>query len=486
MASMGEFRTRLSPLHVTLLQAVLRVAGRRVEPMLVGGAVRDGCLGRPGPTDLDVAVPAHALTIARAVADRVRGAFVALDAERGAGRVLVDGQRLDVSDYRAPTLEQDLAGRDFTVNALAVPIRALLRSGRAPVIDPSGGLGDLRARRLRLPAPGVLDEDPVRTLRGVRLEGALGFRLMPSTARAIGAAGPGLARVAAERVRDELAGFLALAHTAAALRRADQLRLLAVVLPEVEPMRTTRQALPHRFAVLEHSLRAVAGADLVVAKPHALAPFGEELAGHLSGPLAGGFERAHVLKLAALLHDVAKPQTRRLVDGQVRFFEHDVRGEASVRAIGDRLRLPGAVTAVLARLVRHHLRPMHLGGAEEVTGRARYRFYRDLGPETRDLLLLALVDAAAVRGQSPLAIWPRAALIRDLLGGWQRERQTAAAPPLLRGEDIMTRFGLAPGPAVGWLLGRAREAQDLGLVSTRGEALAYLDSQAGDPYSTGT
>jgi poly(A) polymerase len=233
--------------------------------------------------------------------------------------------------------------------------------------------------------------------------------------------------------------------------------------------------------VLEHSLRAVGGADIVVARPHLLAPFGEELAGHLSELLAGGFTRADTLKLAALLHDVAKPQTRRLVGGRVRFFEHDVRGEASVRLIGERLRLPGAVAGVLARLVRHHLRPMHLGGAGEVTARARYRFYRDLGPETRDLLLLALVDAAAVRGQSPLAIWPRAELIRDLLRGWQRERQASAAPPLLRGQDVMARFGLAPGPTVGWLLGRAREAQDLGLVATREEALAYLDSHAGGP-----
>jgi len=479
---MGDFRIqRLSPLHVALLRAVLRAAGRRVDPVLVGGAVRDGCRGRPGLIDLDVAVPARALTIARKVADHLGGAFVLLDAERGAGRVIVDDQQLDVTDYRARTLEEDLAGRDFTVNALAVSIRALLRSGRAPVIDPTGGLRDLRVRRLRLPAPGVLDEDPVRTLRGVRLEATLGFRLTAATARAIAAAAPGLARVAAERVRDEVAGLLALTDTARALRRADRLRLLAVVLPEIEPMRSTLQSPPHRFAVLEHSLRAVGGADIIVARPHALAPFGEELAGHLGGPLGGGFVRAHTLKLAALLHDVAKPQTRRLVGGRVRFFEHDVRGEASVRTIGERLRLPGAVTAVLARLVRHHLRPMHLGGVGEVTARARYRFYRDLGPETRDLLLLALVDAAAVRGQSPLALWPHAALIRDLLRGWERERQTTAAPPLLRGEDIMTRFGLAPGPAVGWLLGRAREAQDLGLVSTREEALAYLDSHAGGP-----
>jgi poly(A) polymerase len=165
----------------------------------------------------------------------------------------------------------------------------------------------------------------------------------------------------------------------------------------------------------------------------------------------------------------------------VRFFEHDLVGAARVRVIGGRLRLPERATAVLERLVRHHLRPMHLAQAGEVTSRARYRFYRDLGQDTRDLLLLALVDAAAVTGASPLAVWRRAGLVRDLLAGWPEAESVAAALPLLRGQDVMARFGLAPGPAVGDLLARAREAQDLGLVRTREEALAYLDSSGGAP-----
>jgi hypothetical protein len=122
---------------------------------------------------------------------------------------------------------------------------------------------------------------------------------------------------------------------------------------------------------------------------------------------------------------------------------------------------------------------MHLAEAGAVTARARYRLYRDLGAETLDLLLLALVDAAAVRGQSPLALWPRAVLIRDLLGGWEAQQRAAAGPPLVRGEDVMARYGLAPGPEVGRLLRQAREAQDLGLVHTRDEVLAYLDSCVG-------
>jgi hypothetical protein len=170
-----------------------------------------------------------------------------------------------------------------------------------------------------------------------------------------------------------------------------------------------------------------------------------------------------------------------VVAGRVRFFEHDLIGAGRARDIGERWRLPERAVALLERLVRHHLRPMHLAQAGEVTRRARYRFYRDLGADTRDLLLLALVDAAAVTGASPLAVWRRASLIRDLLGGWQDADSAAAAPPLLRGQDVMARYGLTPGPAVGHLLARAREAQDLGLVRSREEALAYLDSPDGDP-----
>ncbi len=475
---------RLSRAQAAALRAVAAAAPRRSAPALVGGAVRDAWLARAprfGAADLDVAVPAGALDLARRVAGRLGGAFVPLDPERGTARVVAPGLHLDVTTWRAPTLAGDLAARDYTVNALAVPVRELLRHGRAAVIDPTGGLEDLRARRLRVPAPGALEADPLRALRGARLEGALGLRLTPATAAAIRAVAPRLAQVAMERVRDELFLVLALPDAARALRRMDVLGLLRVIVPEVEPMRATSQPAPHRFAVLEHSFRAAAGADRVLARAAALTPFGEELAAHMTELLGGDVTRGQLLKLAALLHDVAKPETRRVIGGRIRFFEHDVIGAVRARRIGERLRLPGRATGVLERLVRHHLRPMHLAASGTVTLRARYRFYRDLREDTQDLLLLALVDAAAVTGASPLRVWRRADLIRDLLGGFPERHAAASAPPLLRGEDVMARLGLPPGPAVGRALARVREAQDLGRVRTREEALAHLDSLSGGP-----
>jgi poly(A) polymerase len=467
---------RLTRPQIELLRAVLRVMPGDAAPFLVGGAVRDAFLARAPAFDLDLAIGRGAVELARRLADALGLAFVPLDLERGAARVVAPGHRIDLADFRAPTLEGDLAARDFTVNALAVPVRQLVRQGRARLHDPLGGLADLTARRLRLAGPGVLADDPVRVLRAIRFACTLGFRLTPAARGAIRAAAPALASVSPERVRDEVLALLSAHETARGLRLADRLGVLTAVFPEVEPMRRTSQPAPHRFDVLEHSLRAVAGADRLLARLPALRPFGPELAAHLAEPLGGGISRRQVLKLATLLHDVSKPETRRTVRGRVRFLEHDLLGAARARTIGERLRLPHRAIVVLERLVRHHLRPMHLSAAGVLTDRARYRFFRDVGAETRDLLLLVLADASAVQGESPLRLWPRMALVRELLAGWEEQRETARREPLLRGDDVMDRFGLAPGPEVGRLLARAREAQDLGLVLTRDEALAYLDS----------
>src|SRR5207247_172281 len=229
-------RERLTRAEITVVRAVATLAGgRRSAPVLVGGAVRDAWLGRrPGrEVDLDVAVPAGALDLARRVAERLRGAFVPLDPERGTGRVVLPGVRLDVTDFRGPSLAADLAARDFTVNALAVPLRELLVRGGAPIVDPTGGLADLRARRLRA--------------------------------------------------------------------------------PELRRRRAALQPSPLPLPVLGPSLLALASADRVLARLATLVPFGEELRAHMDEPLGGGVTRDPVLKLAALLHDVAKPETRRVV-----------------------------------------------------------------------------------------------------------------------------------------------------------------------------
>ena len=459
-------------------RAVLAALAAALDPAreawLVGGAVRDVLRGRP-VAELDVAVPAGAIALARVLADRLDAPFVLLDEARGAARVMA-ACPLDVTDWRAPDLAGDLRARDFTVNALAVGLRPLLRDGRAPVEDVTGGLADLAARAVRLCAPRALDDDPVRVLRAVGLGLDAGWRVDPAVAEAARRAGPRLGDVAAERVRAALAGILGSAAAGRGLRLLDAWGVTDVLLPEGAAMRATAQPAPHHFDVWEHSLRAVEAADELVGAPERLAPWGSELAAHLAEPVGDGLARDGLLRLAAWLHDIAKPETRTETDGQVRFIGHDVVGAERAAAVAARLRLSGRVTAILERLVRQHLRCMHLGQAGVITARARHRFFRDLGEDARDLLLLSLADAAAVSGASPLALWTGsgAEVVRELMRGLPEAEAAAQAPPLLRGEDVMAAFGLAPGPEVGRLLAAAREAQAVGLVADRAAALGYL------------
>jgi poly(A) polymerase/tRNA nucleotidyltransferase (CCA-adding enzyme) len=459
------------------LAVLAGLAGPERPLWLVGGAVRELVSGR-ALADLDLAVGGGALDLGRRAADRLDAAFVALDAERGAGRLVgrSDGLALDLVDLRAPTLEGDLRARDFTVNALAAAVGDLLRDGRAAIVDPTGGLDDLERGVVRVCAPTAIAEDPVRALRGVRLAMRAGWRLAPETEAVITAAAARVATVAPERLRDELVGILGEATAAAGLRALDRLGVLPVLLPESLAMRTTGQPLPHHFDVWEHSLRAVEGADALLADLDSLAPWGAALRQHLGEGLGGGITRRETLKLAALLHDVSKPETRSLDGDRVRFIGHDAVGALRARAIAERLRLPRRAGQVLERLVAEHLRPMHLAQAGSISRRARFRFFRDLGDEARDVLLLSLADAAALTGASPLAVWDGdgGQVVRTLMAGLEVESEAAEAPALLRGGDVMAAFGLAPGPEVGRLLARAREAQALGLVQTRDEAIAYL------------
>jgi putative nucleotidyltransferase with HDIG domain len=299
--------------------------------------------------------------------------------------------------------------------------------------------------------------------------------------------------VSAERVRDELTHVLRLPRAAPAVRQADAWSVLPVILPEIAAMREAAQSPPHRFTVWEHSLRALQAADALEKDLGLLAPHDARVAASLREPLGGGLTRREVWKLAVLLHDVAKPETRSVdPDGRARFTGHDRLGAERVHAIAARLRWPGRAADVLARLVRQHLRPMHLGMLDEVSRRARYRFHRDVGEEVAALVCLTIADAAGTDGREPRLVYrgPTRALLDSLLQGEAPATEEAAEPPLICGEDVMAALGLSPGPLVGQALRRSREAQALGLVRTREEALAWLTravdrDEAEDPGGTG-
>lgn len=465
---------------------------RSVEAYLVGGGVRDWLLGRSSH-DMDFAVAGDAVELARQLADRMGGAFVLLDEERGTGRVVIrgeDGQRLfiDFARLQGGDIITDLSKRDFTVNAIAIDITDAEFISR--VIDPYDGRRDLQLGLVRAVSETAFLDDPLRTLRAVRLAAEMEASIEQGTQELLRRTVPLITNVSAERVRDEVAKILALSGAAENLRYLDELGLLMAVIPELETLKGVEQSEPHYLDVFEHSLEMVRWLEEVVEALEGkqatdsalsliyvlLSPFSRRLSAHLSQPISGDRSRLTVLKLVALLHDLGKPATKSVDDeGIIHFYGHGQEGAEVVGAILRRLRFGGNEVALAKTIVANHMRPPLLAEQEVVTRRAVYRFFRDTGDAGVDTLLLCLADHLATWGPNlRMARWRRRVeFVASMLADYYERHQKVISPPkLISGHDLMDEFGLEEGPRIGELLEVVREAQAEGEVRTREEALA--------------
>lgn len=452
----------------------------------VGGAVRDRLLGRE-VHDLDVMVDGDALRLARRLADDLGGAYVILDEAHGLARVVVGPDQIDVARQRGHALDIDLRLRDFTVNAMAMPV-ADWSAAVPTIIDPTGGRSDLAAGVIRATSERAFRDDPARLLRAPRLAAQLGGALDAETAAWCQRDAPRLALVSAERVRDELWRILMLPDTATTLRALDSLGVLAVALPDLAATQGVTQRPPHAWDVFDHTLAvltqlegvlgalSLGGATPAAEAAAALAPHREALRAHLTQEPVGRRPQWSVLKFAAVYHDVGKPATRSVdAQGIVHFYGHEVVGAEMVERAGRDLRLGAREIAYLGRVVRYHLRPLFLATQKAVSARSEYRYFRDSGDAAADILLLSMADNRGKTDDaddlsSADAVLATAVRMLDLLYA-EEPPPVVTPPPLVSGHDLMRALGLAPGPRLGELLERLREAAATGQATTRDEAL---------------
>ncbi|MGA9754534.1 MAG: HD domain-containing protein [Desulfobaccales bacterium] len=451
-------------------------AARSLAVYLVGGTVRELALGR-GAKDLDLAVSAQTLDLARDLAEALGGTYVLLDEAERTARVVWQDEILDLAEFRAPTLEGDLRGRDFTLNALAVGLNAVLGQSPPELIDPGGGLEDLAGGWLRMVAPENFLHDPLRLLRAYRFAATHGFQVTPETTAAIRQAAPAFSRVAGERVHQEL--FLLLGAPAAApvLGEMEAVGLLSRVFPELEDMKGVEQNGYHHLDVYGHSLATLASLEEVLAAP-------ERFFGDLAGEVVRYAQtppKAVLLKLAALFHDVGKPrvQARRSQPERYTFYFHEKVGLEIFSRVASRLRCSQAETRTVTSLIQMHMRPFLLLPAfreRELSFRALGRLVRAARPELAGLFVLAMADSLA--GQGPLKPADSEAVLADLAEAayqflTERLEPQEQHPRLVSGHDLI-RLGLTPGPQFRRLLTAVEEAQWEGLVKTREEALEMV------------
>ncbi|WP_285547824.1 CCA tRNA nucleotidyltransferase [Streptomyces lavendulae] len=436
----------LSQVQRRAVSELLRVApvadelGRRFQEAgfrlaLVGGSVRDALLGRLG-NDLDFttdARPEAVLKIMRPWADSLWDVGIAFGTV-GAQR---DGFQIEVTTYRSEaydrtsrkpevsygdSIEEDLVRRDFTVNAMALALP------EQEFVDPHGGLEDLAAGVLRTPGTpeDSFSDDPLRMLRAARFAAQLDFEVAPEVVSAMKAMSDRIEIVSAERVQGELNKLLLSAHPRKGLGLLVDTGLADRVLPELPALRLERDEHHRHKDVYDHSL-------IVLEQAIDLEEDGPDL----------------VLRLAALLHDIGKPRTRRFEsDGRVSFHHHEVVGAKMTKKRMTALKYSNEMVKDVSRLVELHLR-FHGYGDGEWTDSAVRRYVRDAGPLLDRLHKLTRSDCTTRNKRKANALSRTYDALEERIAQLQEQEELDAIRPDLNGNEIQQILEIGPGPVVG-------------------------------------
>jgi putative nucleotidyltransferase with HDIG domain len=465
-----------------LVAATARALSDEEGAWIVGGAVRDAALGRQ-VADLDLAVAGDPGAAAKAVAAELGEHAFELSAEFGTWRVVSRerGWQVDATVLRGEGIDADLAARDFTVGAVAVPL-----AGGEP-LDPFGGLADLERGVLRTVGEDSFGEDPLRLLRAARLAAGLGLEIDPATVALARVAASRAAEPAGERQLAELRQLLGGPDPLRGLALLDELGLTAVVLPELENLREVEQGPNHHLdvhghtlAVLEHALEVERDLDRFAGNR------ADEVAALLAEPLADEMTRGTALRFGALFHDIGKPATRAERDGFVGFRGHDQVGAEIVAEICGRLRASRRLTQHLQGLTLHHLRLGFLIPEAPLAPRRIHEYLRATEPVGVDVTLLTVADRLSARGAGPLArpemVEAHLALARQMVAAALDWRRDGPPAPLLRGDELAAELGIEPGPELGSLLSELEAARYAGEVHDRAGALEHARQVRSTPH----
>ncbi|PID75808.1 MAG: polynucleotide adenylyltransferase [Deltaproteobacteria bacterium] len=463
-----------------LLRALVEVAEAWQTPLyLVGGSMRDLLLGRM-PRDVDIAVEKDPeLSARRLIKVCDGGTLVKLGSRDQACRVVIDNVQVDFSAFRGASgeIEEDLLKRDFSINALAVDLVPLVCGLACRLLDPAGGLDDLRTGCVRH-LPGSFIDDPLRLLRAYRLVAEFDFLLAVGTRTEIRRLAQTLRQPAAERVSAELYKIFASLRTSKVLKMMDEDGLLAILLSELYQGKGVQQPDSHHLDVLGHCLLALEMIEKILLAPGRFYPDDSVFVDYIKDE-----EKLVNLKWAALLHDLGKPETQKIWperEGKITFYGHDKQGRALFQKYAKAWRWSQRNSERVGKLIAMHMHPFHLCNVQRqssVSAKAVLKLVRRAGEDLPGLFLLAMADSLASQGSSKPS--KMEAELVQLFTAVQRINTEKIqgllnTPPLLTGEDLRDIFGLTPGPLFGVILDDLEVARVEGRVSDRAQALAWV------------
>jgi len=413
---------------------------------IVGGMLRDLLLGFE-IGDIDIAISGKGKDFAKAL-----GKYFRLKKDLNEFRVTGEDLNIDVLGLGATEILEDLGRRDFTINAMAYNLLD------KRFIDPFNGVKDLENGIIRTVSRRSIVEDSCRILRGLRFRAYLGFEIEEKTAALFKEYADKLSTVAPERIHFELMALFNAdkTHLAILPEIFDKIFPGFLKMKEIKGGKITENLMDHSILTLEkiHALSE----DFSVFGPHK-----KKIETYYS-------ENKMSLKIAALLHDIKKPDAMEINGDEVHFYGHDKMASDWFKKIGKELKFSTDERKYISRLILHHMWIHLLAAQEEITDRAKRRICFELGPDVMGLCLLASADQAATTGE----IDPHLTQVcRDIIG-YYFSMKDEVEEPLLKGRDLIENFDLKPGPLFGEILGKVQMAYEEGEIKTKEEALKFV------------
>ena len=465
-------------------------SAKHIPAFVVGGYVRDALNGRLSQ-DVDFVAECDTLTVGREISDFFGGTFVLLDKNNLVVRVIIPDPdwgkiSVDISPMMG-SIEKDLRKRDFTIDAMALPVDDVDNlTWSDHVIDPLGGRRDLELGIINAINDDIFISDPIRLIRAVRLSAYMEFGIDNRTSDLIRRDAHLLQLASGERIRDEFMSLLAFEYAKRYLNMLDELDLLCCIIPELRYTKGVEQPNEHFWDVFQHSVETVGAVDLLMDHCGSediggMYKWNDEFKFYFDEPAGDNHSRRTLLKLGALLHDIGKPKTKVVEDdGRTRFLGHSDLGAKMSSERLNSLRCSSKTKKNICGMVEHHLRPFQLAQDGDMpTSRAIYRYFRDLGDIAVEVLYLSLADYRAAKGPllDPVQWQQRIASTDFVLTEGFLNGPIQNSPRLVTGYDLMDSFGLTPGPQVGILLDHVKEAHAIGKVRTKKEALTLARSK---------
>lgn len=468
----------IKPSDRALLKSVFAFARSKKSKLhIVGGYLRDIILKRQKDNpDIDFCIEKDAIQFARALSKKINAGFVVLDEEHGSCRLMkrLKGvvYTLDFTDFRGKTLKDDLLHRDFTMNSIALELDKAIsaKNLNSAFIDLYGGGADLKSKIIRLLHKKSFDEDPLRILRAFSLACSLDFKIDKETMRLIRIKKNMLSGVSYERIRDELFKILDTANAYEYVLQMHTLHILDILMPEIEIMRSVKQGPYHHLDVLRHSFETLRQLEIIVQKLR----HNKEIQDYLAVPISGQRRRRALIKLAAFLHDIGKPETLRRKNRKLIFHGHERAGSHIAKTIGLRLKLSNDELDALRKMIFCHLRPGYMADNQRLTARSKFRYFRDTAQESVSVLLISLADQRSTRGPltSQESRMRHEKVTLSLIKEYFKKQKEKTLPRLINGDDLIEKLKLQPGPLIGKILSRIEELQATGRVKTRTQAFA--------------